>query len=199
VSAKHKPLAYQGPWGPETVEARNVLGSRNKSSWKSVLQSIHGCLRCMECGNFPSGTMHFACIGSACRKPCYRARLRKFRRLLLQIRVSHSQRCEVRRRGTILHRTTLSSRQNELGPMHFRTIFLTIVAKFLPIYISRNTKLRFITIIYTFMMFAFEFCNSKASIQTPRIRTCNYSTLDSYASNKKLPTITRDLEESQAR
>ena len=33
-------------------------------------------------------------------------------------------------------------------------------------------------------MFVFGFCNSKASTQTPRIRTCNYSTLDLYASNK---------------
>jgi len=124
VSAKNKPLAYQRPSGPATVEARNVLGSGNKSSWKSVLQSIHVYLRCMGCGNFPSGTMYFACIGGACRKPCFRARLRKFRRLLLQFRVSHSHRCEVRRRGTILHRTTPLSWQNELGPNAYQNYFL---------------------------------------------------------------------------
>lgn len=124
VSAKHKPLAYQGPSGPETVVARNVLGSGNKSSWKSVLQSIHGYLRCMGCGNFPSGTMHFACIGGACRKPCFRARLRKFRRFLFQFCVSHSKRCEARRRGTILDRTTLLSWQNELGTNAFQIYFL---------------------------------------------------------------------------
>lgn len=34
-------------------------------------------------------------------------------------------------------------------------------------------------------MFVFGFCNSKASTQTPRIRTCNYSTLDTHARKKK--------------
>jgi len=71
------------------------------------------------------------------------------------------------------------------GPSHFRIIFLTTVAKVLPIYMFRNKKLGFINIIYKFMMFVFGFCNSKASTQTPRTRTCNYSTLDSHAGNKK--------------
>lgn len=40
-----------------------------------------------------------------------------------------------------------------------------------------------------FIVFVFGFCNSKASTQTTRFCTCNYSTLDSYASNKQLPTL----------
>jgi hypothetical protein len=82
--------------------------------------------------------------------------------------------------------------------MHFRVIFLTTVVKVLPMYISSKKKMGFMNIIYMFMMSVFGFCNSKASTQTTRIRTCNYSTFDSCASHKKLPTVTRNLEESQA-
>jgi hypothetical protein len=80
-------------------------------------------------------------------------------------------------------------------PKHIRTIFLTTVAKVRPICISSKKKLGSINIIYTFMMFIFGFCDSKDSNQTTRIRTYNYSTWNSNASNKNLPIITRDLEE----
>lgn len=141
----------------------------------------------MGCGNFPSGTMHFARIGGALESHIFEHASANFgvcyysfaSVILKDVRSNDGERYYT---APPCYRG-----KTNWGPMHFRIIFLTTVAKVLPIYIFRIRN-RVLVPLYV-MVFVFGFCNSKASTQTTRICTCNYSTLHSYASNKQLPTL----------
>lgn len=95
------------------MEAKNISKSRNESSWKTVLQHIHGNVSCVRYGNLLAGTIHVHVWTAHCRSQ----KVFKHVSVAFSVTVSAScclfSRCEIQWWWKMLHCTTLLPWRNE--------------------------------------------------------------------------------------